>query len=88
MADAPLQVELGTVETLIGNLRFTFVVNEEGVGHVQVYASDPSDLKKNDIVVMLDAGGYERLKAIIRETDEVIDRMIRAGRIKKMTLPY
>jgi hypothetical protein len=55
---------------------------------VQVYATDPSNLKKNDIVVMLDAGGYERLKAIIKGTDEVIDRMIRAGRIKKMVLPY
>ena len=88
MSDSPLQVELGTVETLIGNLRFTFVVSAEGDGHVQVYATDPSDLKKSDVVVMLDAGGYERLKAIIRETDEVIDRMIRAGRIKKMVLPY
>jgi hypothetical protein len=88
MAGAPLQVELGTVETLLGNLRFTFVVNAEGDGHVQVYATDPSDLKKKDIVVMLDAGGYERLKTIIKETDAVIDRMIRAGRIKKMVLPY
>jgi hypothetical protein len=88
MAGAPLQVELGTVETLLGNLRFTFVVNDEGDGHVQVYATDPSDLKKKDIVLMLDAGGYERLKTVIREADAVIDRMIRAGRIKKMVLPY
>lgn len=88
MPDAPLQVELGTVETLLGNLHFTFIVNADGEGHVQVYATDPSNLKKNDIVLMLDAGGYERLKAIIKGTDEVIDRMIRAGRIKKMVLPY
>jgi len=39
-------------------------------------------------MVMLDAGGYERLKAIIKDADDVIDRMIRAQRIKKMTLPY
>ena len=37
---------------------------------------------------MLDAGGYEQLKAIIRNADEVIDRMIREGRIKRMVLPY
>ena len=37
---------------------------------------------------MLDGNGYERLKAVIRNADEVIDRMIRAGRIKRMVLPY
>ena len=85
MSDSPLQIALGKVETLIGELEFTFVVSEGGDAHVQVSASG---IGKGSVLVMLDGNGYERLKAIIRNADEVIDRMIRAGRIKRMVLPY
>jgi hypothetical protein len=88
MQEAPLQVDLGTVETLIGNLQFTFVVSREGDAHLQVYASDPSSAGKAGVSVMLDANGFERLKAIIKGADGVIDRLIREGRIKRMALPY
>jgi hypothetical protein len=88
MQDAPLQVDLGTVETLIGNLQFTFVVSPEGDAHLQVYAADPSSAGKTGVSVMLDAKGFEQLKAIIKGADGVIDRMIREGRIKRMVLPY
>jgi len=39
-------------------------------------------------MLMLDANGYEKLKAIIKGADDVIDRLIREGRIKRMVLPY
>ena len=88
MQDAPVQIDLGSVETLIGNLQFIFVVSPEGDAHLQLYASDPSSAGKAGVSLMLDAGGYERLKAIIRGADGVIDRMISEGRIKRMVLPY
>lgn len=88
MRDAPLQVDLGAVETLIGNLRFTFVVSGEGDAYMQVDAGDPSNAGQGGVMVMLDANGYEKLKAIIRNADGVIDRLIREGRIKRMVLPY
>ena len=88
MQQPPLQVELGAVETLLGNLQFTFVVSEGGDAHIQVYATDPSNASKGGVMLMLDAGGYERLKAIIRGADAVADRMIGEGRIKRMVLPY
>jgi hypothetical protein len=50
--------------------------------------TDPSSASKAGVSVMLDANGYERLKAIIRDTDRLIDRMIREGKIKRMVLPY
>ncbi|MDT7809269.1 MAG: hypothetical protein QOJ70_3082 [Acidobacteriota bacterium] len=86
--EAPLQIDLGTVETLLGNFQFTFVVSEEGDAHIQVYAVDPSSAGKSGVMLMLDAQGYERLKAIIKGADGVIDQMIREGRIKRMVLPY
>ena len=88
MQDAPLQVDLGTIETLIGNLQFTFVVSREGDAHVQLYVTDPSSASKAGVSVMLDAKGFEQLKAIVKGADGVIDRMIREGRIKRMVLPY
>lgn len=88
MQNPPLHVELGAVETLLGNLQLTFVVSAEGDAHIQVTASNPSSAGKGNIVLMLDAQGYERLKAIVRGTDGVIDRLIREGKVRRMVLPY
>jgi hypothetical protein len=88
MQDSPLQINLGKVQTLIGELEFTFVVGQDGDAHVQVYATDPSKAGKGGVLVMLDANGYEQLKAIIRNAEDVIERMIRERRIKRMVLPY
>jgi hypothetical protein len=88
MQNETLQTDLGTIETLLGNLQFTFVVSPEGDAHIQVYAVDPSSAGKAGIMLMLDANGFERLKGIVKGADGVIDRMIREGRIKRMVLPY
>jgi hypothetical protein len=88
MQAEPLHTDLGAVETLIGNLQFTFVVNPEGDAHIQIYAADPSSASKPGITLMLDAKGFERLKAIVRNADGLIDRLIREGRIKRMVLPF
>ena len=88
MQEAPFHIDLGTVETLLGNLQFTFVVSAEGDAHIQVYATDPSSAGKGGVMLMLDAHGYERLKAIIKGADGAIDRMIGEGKIKRMVLPY
>jgi hypothetical protein len=85
-AQAPLQVDLGAVETLIGNLQFTFVVSPGGDAHVEVHAANPSSA--GGVMLMLDANGFERLKTIVRETDGLIDRLIAERRIKRMVLPY
>jgi hypothetical protein len=88
LKETPQQVDLGTVETLLGNLQFTFVVSPEGDAHIQVYAADPASAGKGGVMLMLDAQGYERLKAIVKGADGVIDRMIGEGKIRRMVLPY
>lgn len=82
------QTDLGAIETLIGNLQFTFVLSPEGDAHIQVYAVDPSNASKGGVMLMLDAKGLERLKSIVKNAEHVIDRMIREGRIKRMVLPF
>jgi hypothetical protein len=88
VTDAPLQVDLGSVETLLGNLQFTFVVSAEGDAHIQLYANDPTRAGGGGVILMLDAQSFERLKAIVKGADTVIDRMIGEGKIKRMVLPY
>lgn len=88
MQGSPIQIDLGAVETLLGNLQFTFVVSPEGDAHIQVYATDPSNAGKDAVMLMLDAQGFERLKAVVKGTDGLIDRMIVEGKIKRMVLPY
>jgi hypothetical protein len=75
MQDAPLQIDLGSVETLIGNLQVTFVVNGSGDAHSQVYATDPSDVTKSGVVVMLDATGRVRVYSFdyLVDTGEAYD---------------
>ena len=88
MEGEPLHKDLGAIETLIGNLQFTFVVSPEGDAHIQIYATDPSSATKSGITLMLDANGLERLKAIVRNADGLIDQLISQGRIKRMVLPF
>ncbi|HWW77669.1 MAG TPA: hypothetical protein VNZ44_19855, partial [Pyrinomonadaceae bacterium] len=71
-----------------GSLQFTFVVSESGDAHIQVSASSASGGTKSDVLLMLDAQGYERLRAIVRGADGVIDRLIREGKVRRMVLPY
>jgi hypothetical protein len=86
--ETPQQVDLGTVETLLGNLQFTFVISVDGDAHIQLYATDPSSSGKGGVMIMLDAQGYERLKSIVKGADRVIDRMIGEGKIRRMVLPF
>jgi hypothetical protein len=88
MQGETIQTDLGSIETLLGNLQLTFVVSPQGDAHIQLYATDPSSAGKGGVMLMLDANGFERLKAIVKGADGVIDRMIREGKIKRMALPY
>ena len=88
MQGETIQTDLGSIETLLGNLQFTFVVSPQGDAHIQLYATDPSSAGKGGVMLMLDANGFERLKAIVKGADRTIDRMISEGKIKRMVLPY
>jgi hypothetical protein len=88
MQGETIQTDLGSIETLLGNLQFTFVVSPQGDAHIQLYATDPSSAGKGGVMLMLDANGFERLKAVVKGADRTIDRMISEGKIKRMVLPY
>ena len=81
MDDMSLQVNIGTVRSLCGQLRFAFVVHSTGSAHLQIYASDPTDGRKAGVLLTLDESAYSELKGIIRRTDETINKLRSAGQM-------
>jgi len=79
MEDASLQVNLGTVGSRSGELKFSFIVQSAGNARMQIYAYDPSDMRKSGVILTLQKEQYEHLKNIIRKSDELIDQMQTRG---------
>lgn len=88
MDDMSLEVNIGSIASLVGELRFKFVVHSSGDAHLQIYAADPTDLRKAGVLLMLDERQYEELKALITRTDQAIERMRSAGQMKQMLVRY
>lgn len=82
MDDMSLQVNIGTVGSVCGQLKFAFVVHSSGVAHLQIYASDPSDGRKAGVLLTLDEEGYSDLKTLLQRTDETISRLRAIGQVQ------
>lgn len=89
MEDMTLEVRTGTIESFSGRLSFSFVVRTGGDAHVQIYGSDPTNLRKSGVLLCLNSVRYDELKEAIRKTDEVIDKLRVGGQFKgQLTLPW
>jgi len=82
MNDVSLQVNLGAVTSMFGKLTFSFVVHNSGSAHVQIYASDPTDLRKSGVLLTLDEAGYRELRTLLNRTDETIEKLRTAGQVR------
>ena len=83
MDDMSLQINLGSIRSFAGELKFEFVVHNSGDAHIRVFAHDPTDRRKSWIVLTLEDKEYQELKSIIEKTDQTIEKMHTAGQIKK-----
>jgi hypothetical protein len=88
MNDASLQFNIGSVGSRYGQLKFSFVVSNDGNAYLQIYASDPSDLRISGVLLMLDEHGYGNLKQLIAKTDQSIERLRSSGQLLKMLVSY
>ena len=75
MDDISININLGNVESIYGKLSFTLVVKANLKGVLQLYASDPSDMRKSGTLIQLDADGYSDLKQIINKVDSTIEKL-------------
>jgi hypothetical protein len=84
MDDMSLEVNIGSVTSTVGQLRFKFVVHNSGAAHLQIYAADPTDMRKSGVLLTLDETQYNQLKALIARTDQTIEKLRAAGQMKTM----
>ena len=86
MNDMSLEINIGSVKSTVGQLRFKFVVHNSGAAHLQIYASDPTDMRKSGVLLTLDETQYNELKSIITRTDQTIEKLQMSGQMKSMVV--
>ena len=62
MDDISININVGNVSSFGGKISFTLVVKPDMEGIIQLYAYDPSDMRKSGTLIQLDAYGYSELK--------------------------
>lgn len=65
MEDASLQFNLGSVGGRFGELKFSFIVFNNGNAHLQIWAHDPSDMRRSGILIQVAEYGYRTLKQLL-----------------------
>ena len=75
MEDTSVQFNLGTVDSFGGKLIFQLVVERDGSTYLNILAFNPDDAPDLAIMSALDASGYQKLKQIIEDTDNLFDKL-------------
>lgn len=87
-SDMSLEIDLGSVTSVCGELHFRLKIDGYGRGHLQIYAFDPDDMRESGILLLLDEGGYGDLKRVLAKADATIQKIRSAGQMRGMILPY
>ena len=86
MEDAFLQFNLGSVESSCGQISFSIIVQNDGSGYLQLYASDPTNLRKSGVIVFCDEQGLGSLKALVQKTDDLIGGLVAQNQMKQLVV--
>ncbi|WP_139228291.1 hypothetical protein [Planctomicrobium piriforme] len=78
---AELKIDLGSMNGDTGVLRFNLVVKTSGLGYIEAYAFDPTDLRKSGVFFRLGQAEYEELQAVLVNAETTISRFVDAGQM-------
>jgi hypothetical protein len=81
MNDVSLQVELGRIAGYSGALSFTLVINGNGSESMQIYAHDPSNMRKSGVLLSLSSAQIEELEEIINKAKTASERFKKSNEI-------
>jgi hypothetical protein len=70
-----LEINVGSVGSLCGNLKFSVVVESNGKLYVQIWCHDPSDARRSGVLARLEPAKFDNLKQIISQTDATITKV-------------
>jgi hypothetical protein len=80
--NAKLSIDVGSVSTLCGKMMFSVNVHSTGEGHVQIYAYDPSDLRKSGVMLVLGEDQYTELRSVLEDLDHTIQKLQANGQMQ------
>ncbi len=86
MDDISINIKVGNLSSICGTLTFTLVVKPDMQGVLQLYAYDPTDMRKSGTLLQLDANGYSELKKIIDKIDTTIEKLESSNQMTGMAL--
>lgn len=84
--DVSVQINLGSLESYCGQLSFSIVVQNDGNGHVQLYASDPTNLRKSGVIIFCDDQELGSLKQLAQKTDDLIQKLLAQNQMKQLVV--
>lgn len=88
MEDTSVQFNIGTIDSHGGKLIFQLVVERDGSTYVNVLAFDPKDDTNPGIMSALDDSAYQRLKQIVEDTDNLVQRLQASNPAIQLRWPY
>ena len=88
MEDASLQFNLGSVGGRFGELKFSFIVFNNRNAHLQIWAHDPSDMRRSGVLIQVAEYGYRTLKQLLAKADETIEKLRASGQLLRMLVSY
>lgn len=86
MDEISININLGNVSSFGGKLSFTLVVKPNLQGVIQLYAYDPTDMRKSGTLMQLDANRYSELKRIINKIDNTIEKLESSNQMTGLAL--
>jgi lipopolysaccharide export LptBFGC system permease protein LptF len=88
MEDTSVQFNLGTIDSYGGKLIFQLVVEQDGSAYVNILAFDPNDPGNSGVMSALDASAYQRLKQIVEDTDNLVQRLQASNPAIQLRWPF
>lgn len=86
MDDISINIKVGNLSSICGTLTFTLVVKPDMQGVLQLYAYDPTDMRKSGTLLQLDANGHSELKKNISKIDSTIGKLESSNQMTGMAL--
>jgi hypothetical protein len=84
MDDISINIKLGSLGSRYGKIDFKLEIKSNMQGTLQLYAYDPTDLRKSGTLIYLDANGFSELKLMIEKIQNTIDRLENSNQMKGM----
>ncbi|HEX8638392.1 MAG TPA: hypothetical protein VF692_10040 [Pyrinomonadaceae bacterium] len=76
-----VSIDFGSINSYSGQISFSVITFSNKNGHLQIFAHDPSDLRKSGVLLHCSQSEFDKLRNVIKRTDELLV----SKQVKKLT---